>query len=34
LLNFGLVDIEFTPAAARRLIAAVDAWATGPRRAI
>ena len=33
LLDFGLVQIEFTRAAARRFVAVVDAWATNPRRA-
>jgi hypothetical protein len=33
LLNFGLVEIEFTHAAARRFVAVVDAWAISPTRA-
>jgi hypothetical protein len=33
LLNDGLVEIEFTRAAAGRFVAAVDAWAVNPRRA-
>lgn len=32
LLSFGLVKIEFTRGAARYFVAAVDAWATDPRR--